>query len=105
MTYQRSLLQDLGIDPESFDWRQLSSCRGLDINLFFDDYDGAVARQIDQLCLNCPVGKECFLDAQEFEDEGVRCGFYLINGKPDPTKNSHKTKEMAAKLANKIYED
>lgn len=105
MTYQIDLLEALGVDADTFDWRQLASCDGMDTNLFFDNYEGPTARQIDQLCLTCPVGKECFLDGKDNSDEGVRCGFYLINGNPDPAKNSHKSQKIAEELAAKIYGD
>lgn len=104
MTSQIDLLEAFGIDAETFEWQRLSACQGMDTDLFFDKYEGAKAKQIDELCLGCSVGKECFFDGEEKEEEGVRCGFYLIGGKPDQSKNSHKTQQIALDLAAKIYD-
>lgn len=91
-----SLLDDLGLDPDTVTWQDLASCKGLDkidINLFYDVYenDDVMARQLDQMCLNCPVLKACYTAGRQNKEEGVWGGVYLSNGNPDRVKNKHKT--------------
>ena len=52
-----SILSNLGVDEEDFDWYDLAVCRGMDTNLFYDQYeaDPNIARNIDEMCLSCPV--------------------------------------------------
>ena len=91
-----SLLDELGIDPEDFTWHDLSLCDGMDPELFFSKYesDEEVARQVDQICLHCPVMKECGLRGPQGE-HGVWGGIYWNgSGKPDKNRNAHKTPEI-----------
>ncbi len=57
-----SILSDLGIDKDEFDWYDLAICRGMDTNLFFDKYetDINIAKNIDEACMSCPVSKMCY---------------------------------------------
>ncbi len=34
-----NILNDLGLDPDDFDWYHLSACRGMDTNLFYEKYE------------------------------------------------------------------
>ena len=45
-----SILNDLGVDLEDFDWYDLAVCRGMDTNLFYDKYeaDPNIAKNIDE---------------------------------------------------------
>ena len=92
-----SLLDELGIDPEDFTWHDLALCDGIEQpEIFFSMYesDEEVARQTDQMCLHCPVMKECGLRGQQGE-QGVWGGvFWNGSGKPDTNRNSHKTPEI-----------
>lgn len=97
------ILEQLGVDPDFFNWQHLADCRNLDTNLFFDAYDGTAAQQVDELCARCPVTKECFLSGEKQKEVGVRGGFFLENGKVSKRKNSHKTPEMVKILAERIY--
>lgn len=83
-------------------WDEEALCAGMDYEKFFDKYedDPELAKQIDNLCLACPVMLECFRRGVSSESWGVWGGIYLVDGKPDKTKNSHKTKQ----IWNRIYE-
>lgn len=95
-----SILNDLGIDKEDFDWFDFAVCKGMDTNLFFDQYetDINIAKNIDQACMSCPVRKSC-LQAGQFNSEyGVWGGVYLTSGSIDTNKNAHKTSDIWKKL-------
>lgn len=97
-------LTALGIDEESFTWRDLILCKGMDVNLFFDYYEASesVAKTIDEMCLSCPVLKQCLEDGIENKEHGVHGGVYLSNGKPDTLKNRHKTQDIWKQLKDRI---
>lgn len=100
-------LRRLGIDPSNFEWQQLASCAGARTNLFFDDYetDSKTAQVVDQMCLTCPVTKECYEFGIERKETGVFGGFYLNNGQPDKKRNEHKNRETVTRLAGKIFDE
>jgi hypothetical protein len=96
-----SILKQLGIDEEDVQWYHLAACNNMNINWFFDDYenDKIIANTVDEVCLNCPVIKQCFNDALEIKEfAGVRGGVYFNIGRIDKQHNSHKTKETWAQL-------
>lgn len=102
---QFDILEELGIDPEDFQWQDLAACKGIDdVNYFFDKYekDRVIAEHVDQLCMVCPVRSFCLRDGMENKEEGVWGGVYLTNGEPDRERNSHKTEEDWKKLADAI---
>lgn len=104
------ILNALGIDPEDLKWYHLAACRGLietihktntsdkqtyELDPFFDAYesDSVVALQADQMCLSCPVIRQCYKYGVETKSMGVFGGVYLNLGKPDKKFNAHKTPE------------
>jgi transcription factor WhiB len=100
-------LADLGIDAERFTWQDLAACKNMDVNLFFDRYEKEprVAKQVDQICLHCPVIEECFNDGQYREEMGVRAGFYLVRGEVDEARNKHKDRATVLALTKRIFSD
>ena len=99
-----SLLEELGLDAESIEWQQLSLCKGMDTELFYDDYESnsKTARQVDQACLTCPVMAQCAQQGQNGE-YGVWGGIYWDGqGKPDKAKNAHKTEEDWAEIRRRL---
>lgn len=76
-----------------FKWQDYASCNGADTNIFYDEYESDVvsAMQADQVCQHCPVAKQCFEDGISTDNWGVWGGIYLVYGKIDRAKNSHKT--------------
>ncbi len=94
----------LGIDRENFAWQDLALCGNMATNLFYEDYeyDSNVAQVVDQICLSCPVMKQCLEAGMDNGEVGVWGGFYLVSGKVDETKNSHKTPEVMAEFAEVI---
>ena len=95
-----NILNDLGIDKEDFDWFDFAVCKGMDTNLFFDQYetDVNIAKNIDQACISCPVKKNCLLAGQLNNEYGVWGGIYLSAGSPDTNKNIHKTPDIWKRL-------
>lgn len=99
-------LSDLVDDPEDFTWEQLGTCRNLptqqitarpgSVDIMFDEYeaDPIVATQVDQMCLSCPVAKQCLPAGLAGKHWGVWGGLYLENGKPNKARNAHKTDEV-----------
>lgn len=104
-----SLFDELGLDPEDFEWRHLSLCRSInmetpDDDVFFDRYesDEEAAKATDQICLHCPVISECFFAGAEGQ-YGVWGGVYWNgSGKPDKNKNSHKTEDVWDEIRTKV---
>ena len=98
-----SILNDLGVDKDDFEWFHLSICRGMDTNLFFDKYESDVniAKNIDEACLSCPVIKLCNKTGVDNNEYGVWGGVYLNAGSVDKTRNSHKTPDIWKRLKKK----
>jgi hypothetical protein len=94
------ILDVLGIEDSEFHWRYLALCQGMNSNDFHDRYeaDPEHAKAIDDLCLSCPVRKECLLEGVQNNEWGVWGGWFLVNGKIDETKNQHKTQAVADAL-------
>ena len=98
--YQIDMLSD---EP----WYEQALCAGMDVEKFFDKYEEnqKLASNIDKFCLGCPVIKECFAEGCKTESWGVWGGIYLIDGKVDKTRNSHKSKEIWERLYSVIKDD
>ena len=101
---QPSLLQELGLDEQTLSWHQLSFCDGMELDWFFDAYeaDEELAKAMDEVCLSCPVLKDCLTDAMDNKDYGLRGGIFLNNGKPDKMRNSHKTEEVWQRIRERL---
>ena len=100
----RGLLELLGIDPEDIKWQDLSMCRGMDRELWFDKYesDEKVAQSTDEICLSCPVLKQCLMAGIENNEHGCWGGVFLVSGKPDKNRNSHKSDNTWNELQERI---
>lgn len=93
------MIEDTGVK-----WYHLSLCRNLDLNLFYDLYESneAVAESVDNICFDCPIRKVCLREGIENKEYGVWGGVFLVNGKADNGRNSHKTEEQWAIIRNDI---
>lgn len=98
-----NILNDLGVDEEDFDWQHLAICAGMDTNLFFDKYeiDINTSKNIDEMCLSCPVMKICYDTGVENNEYGVWGGIYLNAGLIDKTRNLHKKPDVWKRLKQK----
>lgn len=70
-------------------------------SLFFELYeeDTAVADIVDKnVCLTCPVIKDCFVFGTEEKQDGVWGGVYLLEGDIVQARNAHKTEETWEKI-------
>lgn len=99
-----NIFEALGLDERSFVWQDLAQCKGKDTELFFDKYESSprTARAVDDMCFSCPVQKVCLQEGVDKGATGVWGGVYLINGRQDESKNSHKSKETWIKLTELI---
>lgn len=91
-----SVFAALGLDTDELEWADLALCAGYDISRFYEAYESnpRVAKLTDQMCLSCPVRKECLQTGVEKGLWGVWGGVYLSNGKVDVNRNSHKTQDV-----------
>ena len=98
-----SLLKSLDLDAETLEWFDLALCQGSPRDWFFEGYeDSNTAKQVDSMCLSCPVMKSCGLMGQAGE-VGVWGGVYWNGqGKPDKNKNAHKTPEDWEKIYERL---
>jgi hypothetical protein len=98
-----SILDNFGVDKKDFEWYHLAICAGLDTNLFFDKYENDIniAKNIDEMCLSCPVINICHEYGKANNEYGVWGGIYLSAGSNDKLKNLHKDKNTWKRLKNK----
>lgn len=89
-----------GVDYEDIQWYHLAACINQPINWYYDDYeaDKQVAMQVDQVCLHCPVIKDCYFEGVNNKEKGVWGGVYMDLGRPDKQYNAHKTPEILKQL-------
>jgi len=92
----------LGIDELDIKWYHLAACKEMPINWFYDEYenDKELAKQIDQVCLHCPVIKMCHQQGVKNKEKGVWGGIYMDLGRPDKQHNSHKDSIIIKKIKN-----
>lgn len=102
--FQRDMFDD--------EWRNQARCAGMDINLFFEKYeeDTAVAKKIDnEICLHCPVIKECFNYATQMQEpykaNGVFGGVFFVEGEISKSRNAHKTQEVWEEILAAVRDD
>jgi hypothetical protein len=88
-----NLLEAFGRDEDEVKWQDFGSCVGLDPQLFDETYkdNPALRPVVDEICLTCPVMKECYEAGTKNGESFVWGGTYLENGKPVPDLNDHKT--------------
>lgn len=100
LTSMSDILNNLGVDEEDFDWFHLAICRGMDTNLFYDKYesDPNIAKNIDEMCISCPVVSICYQNGKDNNEYGVWGGVFLNSGLIDKSKNLHKTSEIWKRL-------
>lgn len=94
------ILAELGLDEEDIQWYQLAACKNMDVNWFYDRYesDQELAQQVDQVCLHCPVSKQCLEEGVNNKERGVWGGIYLDLGRIDKTFNRHKSSDTWKQL-------
>lgn len=94
------MLYALSVNPDQPSWEDFAACRGMTIDpdhdYFFEGYeqDEETARNIDKMCLGCPVIGPCDKMSVTGKMEGVWGGAYRTpTGKIDFLRNKHKTDE------------
>ena len=87
------LLGEMGLEEDRLKWYHLAACKGMDVNYFYDIYetDPETAKQIDQMCIHCPVVKFCHDEGVSNKEKGVWGGVYLNLGRTDSDYNKHKS--------------
>lgn len=95
-----NIIEELGLDKDNLRWYQLAACVGADINMFYDDYesDKYLAAQVDEMCIHCPVSKQCYNEGVYNKERGVWGGVYMDLGRVDKEYNEHKTRETWKRL-------
>lgn len=85
-------------------WQDEALCNGVSTDQYFDKYEENIelAIQVDRMCLGCPVMKECFNFGVSTESWGVWGGVYIVDGKIDSSRNSHKTQEVWERILGEI---
>lgn len=83
-----------GDKMSSKDWKEQALCLNMDTNIFFDKYeeDEELRVAVDQLCIKCPVQRECLASAVTRQEWGVWGGVYFEKGKISKEFNNHKDK-------------
>ena len=100
------LFNALGVDLDDLEWQDLSVCKGMDTNNFYDDYESSaeLAKVIDEACLSCPVMTQCLQQGMDGGETGVWGGIYLSLGKPDEARNAHKTQAVWNRIKERIVD-
>jgi len=83
---------------DKHNWKDQALCLGQDVNDFFDNYeeDNELRHEIDSLCHECPIRRECFANGVSGKEWGVWGGVYLENGSISREFNRHKSKQAWA---------
>ena len=102
-------LDALGLNPndEDFTWERLALCDGMPTNWFYDDYESneTTAKQVDEVCLHCPVMAICANVGRSNKEYGVWGSIYWNgSGKPDKNRNAHKTPEVWTSIREMIQQ-
>lgn len=87
-------------------WMSEALCAGTDTEKYFDKYetDEECAKEVDRMCLSCPVIKECFEEGVRTESYGVWGGIFLNEGRLDNVRNSHKTQNIWNRVLSLVSE-
>lgn len=74
------------------DWKENALCEGIDPTVFFDQYEEMpeTRPEVDDLCKDCPVQKQCIMAGAHGKETGVWGGIYLLRGKPSREFNNHR---------------
>lgn len=95
-----SLLDSFGDSTDQNEWQKYSLCSGLLLEygtdppeIFHEAYesDVYVRKNVDKMCLACPVIGQCLNYGMSTKAIGVHGGVYLENGKKSEEMNDHKT--------------
>jgi hypothetical protein len=100
------LLKEFGLDAAEVHWKDFAACKNLDPK-YFDRYyqDKPKLRPVvDEICLSCPVFKECATEAVLHKESYVWAATYFDNGTMVPEMNDHKTDEVKARMAERLSE-
>ncbi len=94
------VFEALGLDPAELEWQDLALCPGQPVWRFYEGYEtnARTAKLTDQMCLSCPVRKQCLQTGIENGLWGVWGGVFLENGKMSEAKNAHKTEDVWASI-------
>jgi len=107
-----------GVDVKSLEWKTLGLCSSLNPD-WFSSYDGnydsegkkvvtyendkVLAKQVDEICLSCPVMVRCYSEGENNKEFGVWGGIFWDGlGKRDIKHNKHKTDEVWERIEQRI---
>lgn len=94
------IISDMGLSKNELKWHQLAACINMETNWFYDIYESDMhtAKQVDEVCMHCPVNKICYQEGRRNKEYGVWGGVFLHLGQIDRAANSHKEEEVWRKL-------
>lgn len=74
-------------------WAEGASCIGLPTDAFFDHYEEnpEVPNIVDEMCMGCPLQRQCLSVGVARKEWGVWGGVYLEDGEIHEEYNAHKT--------------
>lgn len=77
------------------EWKDRAACQGMDTELFFDKYeeDVNVRAATEDVCMNCPVVRDCLATGVSQKGTGVWGGIYLENGEISREFSKHLSKK------------
>jgi hypothetical protein len=77
------------------EWKDKGLCKGMDTEMFFDRYetDENVRVAVEDMCMSCPVVRDCLATGISQKSWGVRGGIYLENGEISREFSKHLTKK------------
>lgn len=90
-----NILSFMGLDEDEVKWYHLAACKNMHVNNFYDFYenDQKLAAQIDEMCMVCPVVRQCYIQGVMGKERGVWGGIYMNLGRVDKQNNSHKSEQ------------
>ncbi len=60
---QYDAVKQLLVEGFGHEWRQYAACKGMPLNLFFDENKSSTRNDPRELCASCPVSAECLAAA------------------------------------------
>lgn len=92
-----------------FHWMQLGNCyqfgvTGPEDDYWFEQYEASdeVAKNVDAMCVACPMLEVCYEYGVNNKLDGVWGGIFLVNGKEAPPKNRHKSDDTWRTIRNRL---
>lgn len=88
-------MSEVYIEESDINWMSKSSCRDMDISLFFPSDGVNLSKEIKEICNSCPVKMHCYIYAEKnYLDYGVFGGM--------SAKERHETRKTKGRKSYKF---